>query len=231
MAKILFVMTASRHWTLADGTKHPTGFWAEEFAAPYQAFVAAGHEVVVATPGGVAPAVDQVSLSPDVNGGEDGARAMAAAVESAAALHSPIPLGGVDSAAYDAVFYPGGHGPMEDLSGDADSARVLVEALKAGKTVGLVCHGLAALLPTQGPDGSSPFAGYRVTGFSKAEEEQTGLAPRAPWILQERLTALGVRYSAGEPWAPHVVTDRTLHTGQNPASSAALAAELLKALG
>ncbi|SDK01079.1 Putative intracellular protease/amidase [Nonomuraea maritima] len=230
MARILFVMTASRHWTLADGTEHPTGFWAEEFAAPYRAFVDAGHEIVVATPGGVVPPVDQVSLSPDVNGGLGGARAVAATLEAAAELRHPITLESVDVSAYDAVFYPGGHGPMEDLSRDADSARVLGEALESGRTVGLVCHGVAALLATAPTGAAAPFAGYRLTGFSRAEEEQTGLAARAEWVLEDRLAALGASYSAGEPWAPYVVADRNLYTGQNPASSAALAAELLKAL-
>ncbi len=119
---------------------------------------------------------------------------------------------------------------MEDLATDQDSARVLSTVLNAGKPVGLVCHGLAAVLATESPDGASPFAGYRLTGFTKAEEIQTGLADRAKWLLEDRLVALGARFSAGEPWAPHVVVDRNLHTGQNPASSTQLAAELLKAL-
>ncbi|MEV4293477.1 type 1 glutamine amidotransferase domain-containing protein [Microbispora rosea] len=231
MANILFVMTGARHLTLADGTEHPTGFWAEEFAAPYLAFTAAGHEVIVATPGGVVPAVDQASLAPEVNGGQDGADAVAATLRSAAALRSPITLEGIDAARYAAVFYPGGHGPMEDLAADAESARVLTDAMDADMPVGLVCHGLAALLSTGRPDGASPFTGYQVTGFTKEEETLTGLADRVKWLLEDRLVALGVRFSAGEPWAPHVVVDRNVHTGQNPASSAPLAAELLKTLG
>ncbi|MFI7027918.1 type 1 glutamine amidotransferase domain-containing protein [Microbispora rosea] len=231
MAKILFVMSGARHLTLADGTEHPTGFWAEEFAAPYLAFTAAGHEVIVATPGGVVPTVDQASLAPEVNGGQDGADAIAATLRSAAELRSPIALEGIDPAWYAAVFYPGGHGPMEDLAADADSARVLAAAMDADMPVGLVCHGLAALLATGRPDGTSPFTGYQVTGFTKEEESLAGLADRVKWLLENRLVALGVRFSAGEPWAPHVVVDRNVHTGQNPASSAALAAELLKTLG
>ncbi|MFG1860671.1 type 1 glutamine amidotransferase domain-containing protein [Microbispora bryophytorum] len=231
MAKILFVMTGARHLTLADGTEHPTGFWSEEFVAPHQAFTAAGHEVIVATPGGVVPTVDQASLAPEVNGGQAGADAMAAALRSAAELRNPITLEGVDPARYAAVFYPGGHGPMEDLAADADSARLLTDAMDAGMPVSLVCHGLAALLATERPDGTSPFTGYRITGFTKAEETLTGLADRSKWLLEDRLVALGVRFSAGEPWAPNVVVDRNVHTGQNPASSAALAAELLKTLG
>jgi putative intracellular protease/amidase len=231
MAKILFVMTGAGHWTLADGTEHPTGYWAEEFVAPHQAFTGAGHEVVVATPGGVVPTVDQASLTAEVVGGQDVADAMTAALSAAAELKSPITLEGADLAEYAAVFYTGGHGPMEDLAVDTDSARVLTGVMDAGKPVGVICHGLAALLATERPDNTSPFTGYRVTGFTKAEETQTGLADRAEWILEDRLVALGVRFSAGEPWAPHVVVDRNVHTGQNPASSAPLAAELLKALG
>jgi putative intracellular protease/amidase len=230
MAKILFVMTGADHWTLADGTAHPTGYWAEEFVAPYQAFTAAGHEVVVATPGGVVPTVDQVSLTPEVVG-QDVADTMAAALRSSAELRSPIKLESAEAAEYIAMFYTGGHGPMEDLSADTDSARLLTEVMDAGKPVGVVCHGLAALLATERPDGTSPFTGYRVTGFTKVEEIQTGLADRAKWLLEDRLVALGVRFSAGEPWAPNVVVDRNVHTGQNPASSAPLAAELLKTLG
>ncbi|NAS20251.1 type 1 glutamine amidotransferase domain-containing protein [Herbidospora sp. NEAU-GS84] len=230
MAKILFVLTGARHWTLADGAEHPTGFWAEELVAPYRAFTEAGHEVVLATPGGVVPTVDQVSLTPDLNGGPEGARAMAAALAGVTALRNPADLSSVDPEEYDAVFYAGGHGPMEDLATDRDSARVLGTVLTSGRPVGLVCHGLAAVLATESPDGGSPFAGYRLTGFTKAEEALTGLAPRAKWLLEDRLVALGAKFVPGEPYAPHVVVDRNLHTGQNPASSAPLAAEFLKAL-
>ncbi|NEE61809.1 type 1 glutamine amidotransferase domain-containing protein, partial [Streptomyces sp. SID8455] len=118
MAKILFVVTGADHWTLADGTTHPTGFWAEEAVAPYQAFTGAGHEVVVATPGGVVPTVDRGSLAPDVNGGQEGADKVAAGLEAFEELRRPVALEDVDLDAYDAVFYPGGHGPMEDLAVD-----------------------------------------------------------------------------------------------------------------
>ncbi|TDQ54245.1 type 1 glutamine amidotransferase domain-containing protein [Actinorugispora endophytica] len=230
MAKILFVVTGADHWTLADGTKHPTGFWAEELAAPYEAFTAAGHEVVVATPGGVVPTVDQGSLAPEANGGQEGADRVASVLASAAGLREPVSLEDVDPADYAAVFYPGGHGPMEDLAVDADSGRLLTAALASGRPLGVVCHGPAALLAARNADGSSPFAGYRLTGFTNAEEAQAGLADRSAWLLQDRLVELGADFREGEPWAPHVVVDRNLVTGQNPASSAPLAAELLKAL-
>ncbi|WP_433709885.1 type 1 glutamine amidotransferase domain-containing protein [Nocardia sp. CA-084685] len=230
MSKVLFVMTGVDHWTLADGTKHPTGYWAEEVVAPYKAIKAAGHQIVVATPGGVVPTVDQGSLAPEVNGGADGAAQIARTLADAAELRSPIRLEDVDSADYDAVYYPGGHGPMEDLSVNTDSGALLNAALASGKPLGVVCHAPAALLATA-LDGDSPFVGYRVTGFTNAEETQAGLADKAKWLLQDRLVELGVDFREGEPWAPHIEVDRNLYTGQNPASSAPLAAEIVKTLG
>lgn len=231
MAKILFVLTGADHWTLADGTRHPSGYWAEEAVAPYRALTAAGHEVMVATPGGVVPTVDAESLAPEVNGGPEGAAAVTAALAEMSALERPIKLDEVDLADYAAVFYPGGHGPMEDLAVDADSGALLTAALDSGKPLGVVCHGPAALLAARREDGTSPFAGYRLTGFTNAEETQAGLADKAKWLLQDRLVEIGADFRESEPWAPHVVTDRNLITGQNPSSSAPLAVELLKALG
>lgn len=231
MSKILFVMTGADRWTLADGTQHPTGFWAEEAVAPYEAFKAAGHEIVVATPGGVVPTVDKASLAAEVNGGRENADRIAAALDAMTELRRPIALTDVRLGDYAAVFYPGGHGPMEDLAVDADSGRLLIDALASGTPLGVVCHGPAALLAAEQADGTNAFAGYRVAAFTNAEEIQGGLAEKAKWLLQDRLTEAGVRVEAAEPWAPHVVTDRTLVTGQNPASSAPLAEELLKRLG
>ncbi|MFF0021689.1 type 1 glutamine amidotransferase domain-containing protein [Streptomyces sp. NPDC004082] len=231
MSKILFVMTGADHWTLADGSKHPTGFWAEEAVAPYEAFTAAGHEIVVATPGGVVPTVDRASLAPEANGGQDNADRIAGALDSMDALREPIRLEDVRLDDYAAVFYPGGHGPMEDLAVDAVSGRLLTLALTSGKPLGVVCHAPAALLAAQGEDGRNAFAGYRLTGFTNAEETQAGLAGKAKWLLQDRLVEAGADFQESEPWAPHVVVDRNLVTGQNPSSSAPLAAELLKKLG
>ena len=230
MSKILFVMTGVDFWTLADGTKHPTGFWAEEAVAPYEAFKAAGHEIVVATPGGVVPTVDQGSLAPEVNGGQEGADRVAAALGSLTEIRTPIRLEDVALDDYDAVFYPGGHGPMEDLAVDATSGRLLIDTLDSGKPLAVVCHAPAALLAATRADGANAFAGYRVAAFSNAEETQAGLADKAKWLLETRLVEAGVDVRTGEPWAPHVVVDRNLVTGQNPASSAPLAAEVLKKL-
>lgn len=230
MKRILFVVTGARHWTLADGTAHPTGYWAEELVAPYEAFTQAGHEVVIATPGGVQPVVDQGSLAPEAAGGEERANRFRAFLEGLEQLRSPMALADVDLSAYDAVFYPGGHGPMEDLSQDPQSAELLREALDTGLPLGIVCHAPAALLATE-EGGASPFSGYRLTGFTNEEEKQAGLADNAPWLLQDRLEALGADFQEGEPWGVNVVVDRTLYTGQNPASSGPVAEKMLESLG
>jgi putative intracellular protease/amidase len=231
VAHVLFVLTAADRWTLADGSTHPTGYWAEEVAVPYEAFTSAGHRVTVATPGGAVPPVDPGSLSADATGGEQAAAHVRAVLDSAPELRSPVALADVDLAAYDAVYVPGGHGPMEDLAVDAGSGALLAAALRAGTPLGVVCHGAAALLAAVDADGTNAFAGYRVTAFTDEEEQLAGLAPRAPWLLQARLVAAGLDVVAAEPFAPHLQADRTLVTGQNPASSGIVAAELLQRLG
>ncbi|MEV4561051.1 type 1 glutamine amidotransferase domain-containing protein [Kitasatospora sp. NPDC049285] len=231
MSKILFVMTGADHWTLKDGTEHPTGFWGEEAAAPYRAFTAAGHRVTVATPGAVVPPVDRGSLEPGVNGGERQAREVADTLDAMTELKEPVAIADVDLADYDAVFYPGGHGPMQDLAQDADSGRLLTGALASGRPLAVVCHGSAALLAAVDADGRNTFAGRRITAFTDAEETQAGFADRAKWLLETRLTEAGLDVRAGEPWAPHVEVDGNLVSGQNPASSVQVAEELLKLLG
>lgn len=230
MAKILFVMTGADEWTLADGSKHPTGFWAEEAVVPLEAFKAAGHEVTVATPGAVVSPVDQGSLSDGANGGPEQAARIRSVVETAPEFAHPIALTDVRLDDYAAVYVPGGHGPMEDLAVDADSGRILVRAVESGRPVGVVCHGPAALLAAVKEDGGNAYAGYRITAFTNAEEQLAGSAAGAKWLLQDRLTEAGVKVEVGAPWAPHVEVDRNVVTGQNPASSAPLAAELLKKL-
>ncbi|WP_433089224.1 type 1 glutamine amidotransferase domain-containing protein [Dactylosporangium sp. CA-052675] len=230
MAKILFVLTGASYWTLRDGTRHPTGYWAEEFAAPYRAVTSAGHTVEVATPGGVVPHVDVMSLRPSMAGGEQAALDQEGVLRSAEELRRPLRLSDARLQDYDAVYYPGGHGPMQDLWDDADSGRLLVAALASGKPLAIVCHAPAAMLATR-RDGRSPFAGYRVTAYTNDEEAAVDLAARAPWLVENELVNLGVHFERGEIWKPYTVVDRNLFTGQNPASAAPLAAELLKALG
>jgi putative intracellular protease/amidase len=227
MAKVLFAVTGATHWTLKDGSRHATGYWAEELLTPYQAFTEAGHEVVFATPGGVRPTADPGSLAPQANGGRD----LTPELARIAGLAAPLKLQDVDLAEYQAVFYPGGHGPMEDLAVDAASGRLLVAALDSGKPLGVVCHAPAALLAANRADGTSAFAGRKITAFSNEEERQGGLADKAIWLLEDRLTAIGADVRVAAPWTPHVVVDGNLVTGQNPMSSGPLAAEMLKRLG
>ncbi|MFE9003833.1 type 1 glutamine amidotransferase domain-containing protein [Streptomyces sp. NPDC007875] len=230
MAKILCVLTGASYWTLKDGHRHPTGYWAEEFVAPYSVFTGAGHEVTVATPNGVVPVVDTMSLEPRMAGGEENALQEEAVIESADELRHPISLTDVRLEDYDAVYYPGGHGPMQDLSVDPDSGALLRKALASGNPLGIVCHAPAALLATRDANGDTPFADYRLTGFCNEEEAGVGLADKAKWLLEDELKTLPTQYSRGPAWEPYTVADRNLFTGQNPASAGPLAKELIKAL-
>lgn len=227
MSKILFVVTAAKNWTLADGTEVPTGFWAEELLAPYRLFTDAGDRVDFATPGGVAPVVDERSMAPEMNDGAD----VRPELDAIDALKHPLNLSDVSFEDYDAVFYPGGHGPMEDLAVDATSGKLISDTLAAGKPVAIVCHGPAALLPARGEDGEPLVKGRKLTAFSNEEERAGGKAEQAKWLLEDRLREDGADVSVGEAWQPNVVVDGNLLTGQNPASSKPLAEELEKRLG
>ncbi|MCZ4536746.1 type 1 glutamine amidotransferase domain-containing protein [Gordonia terrae] len=227
---ILFIMTGAGSWTLNDGSSHKTGFWAEEAVAPLEVFRAAGYKVTVATPNGAKPPVDETSLSVESIGTPERAAAIRHVVETAPELQKPIALTDVRIADYDAVFVPGGHGPMEDLAVDADAGALLIAADEAQLPLGIVCHGPAILLAANNSDGVNAFAGRTVTGFSNAEEEQAGLADKAPWLLQDRLTQAGFKVTLAEPWTVHIETDGNLLTGQNPASSESLARTLLDRL-
>ncbi|WP_066370564.1 type 1 glutamine amidotransferase domain-containing protein [Herbidospora mongoliensis] len=229
MARLIFMMPATAYWTLKDGTRHATGYWAEEFAAPYKTLTEAGHQIVVATPRGVVPTVDMMSLRPEMAGGAQAALDLEAVIRSAEEMRRPIQLSDARLEDYDAVYCPGGHGPMEDLCVDADAGRLLTAALASGKPLAIVCHGPAAMLATR-IRGESPFAGYQVTAFTNEEEEGVGLASKARWLLQDELIALGVDFSRGEAWMPYTVVDHNLFTGQNPASAEVLAEHLLKVL-
>lgn len=233
MTSVLFVVTGAREWTLSDGTKHPTGFWAEELIAPHRVFTGAGFDITFATPGGVVPAVDTNSLTPEMNGGDEGKvaelREYLDGLDSR--LSSPAPLEQVDPDHYDVLFVPGGHGPMEDLAVSKDVGRVLARMHDTGKIISAVCHAPAALLSARRDDGSWVFEGYRLTGFTNEEETQAGLAEQAAWLLQDRLEQSGARYESGPAWQSYVVSDRTVHTGQNPASSEGLAEHVVSVIG
>ncbi|MBG6059699.1 putative intracellular protease/amidase [Cryobacterium sp. MP_M5] len=231
MTHVLFVVSAADHWTLNDGSLHPTGYWAEELAEPHRLFTEAGWKISIATPGGVAPTIDAVSLRPESAGGEDRAAQIIDYIGSISGeLDEPQSLDAIDVADYDVVFYPGGHGPMEDLAVDAVSGRILTDALDTGRILGVLCHAPAALLAANRADDSWPFTGYRMTGFTDAEEVLGGLAPKAPWLVQSRLVELGADFIAGDSFAPHMEIDRNLYTGQNPASSGELARAIIAAV-
>lgn len=229
MAKVLFAVSGASYWTLEDGTRHPTGYWAEEFAAPYRELTDAGHQIVVATPKGVVPHVDVMSLRPSMAGSEEIARELEEILRSADELRRPIELADARLDDYDAVYYPGGHGPMEDLWQDADSGRLLTAALASGKPLAIVCHAPVAMLATR-RNGVSPFAGYQVTAFTNDEEDAVGLREKARWTAEDELVKMGVDFSRGELWKPYTLRDRNLFTGQNPASAGPLAKEFMKEL-
>src|SRR4051794_10105143 len=146
MAKVLFIVSGATYWVLKDGTRYATGYWAEEFANPYKIVTDAGHDVVVATPNGVTPNVDMMSLRPEMAGGIDGALELEAIIRSAEAMRRPLQLSDVRLEDYDAVYLPGGHGPMSDLAWDADCGRLLTAQLASGNPLFIVCHGPAAML-------------------------------------------------------------------------------------
>jgi len=230
VAKILFIVSGATYWVLKDGTRYATGYWAEEFANPYKIITEAGHEVVVGTPNGVTPNVDMMSLRHEMVGGVQAALELEAIIRSAEAMRRPLKLSDVRLEDYDAVYLPGGHGPMSDLAFDADVGRLLTAQLASGNPLFIVCHGPAAMLATR-IHGVSPFKGYRVTGFTNEEEEAVGLASRVTWLLETDLKEkVGVDFSRGEIWKPYMVEDRNLVTGQNPASAAVLARRLLEVL-
>jgi len=228
MAKVLFIVSGTTYLVLKDGTRYATGYWAEEFARPYKAITDAGHEVVVATPGGVTPTVDMMSLRPSMTGGDQAALDLEAIIRSAEVMRRPLQLSDVRLDDYDAVYLPGGHGPMQDLAFDADVGRLLTAQLASGNPLAIVCHGPAAILATR-IHGVSPFKDYRITCFTNDEEEGVGLASRAQWLLETEIQdKVGVQFSRAPMWEPYMVEDRNLITGQNPNSAIVLAERLLK---
>jgi len=231
MSSILMIVTGANSLTMKDGSEHPTGFWAEELVTAHRDLVAAGHEVTIATPGGVAAPVDRGSLDPSQTGGEDAARELAEYLDSIAAeLAAPADIAAIDPASYDAVVLPGGHGPMTDLAFDANVGRVLVAANEAGTIIAPFCHGPAALLSAKLTDGSNAFAGRRLTVFTDEEERTGGTGEQTPWWVETALRDAGAVIESAAPWSDHVVVDGNLITGQNPQSSASVARRVIDAL-
>lgn len=223
--KILMVLTS--HDQLGD-TGRKTGFWLEELAAPYYAFKDAGADVTLASPEGGRPPLDPKSNEPDFQTAQT--HRFEADDAAIAQLASTVRLDSVSQADYDAVFYPGGHGPLWDLAEDKHSIALIEAFLAAGKHVAVVCHAPGVLRHVQTPEGKPLVEGRKVTGFTNSEEEAVGLTKVVPFLVEDELIAKGGIYSKGADWGSYVVSDGLLITGQNPASSAAAAAQLLKQL-
>lgn len=231
MTRVLFVISAAKGWTLEDGSVHPTGYWAEEVAEPHRVFSEAGWDILIATPGGVPPTVDEISLG--LMGGLPGTRKKVEEYLKSISeqLNNPLSLDQVHEGDYDLVFYPGGHGPMEDLAVDPVSGALLRARVNAGRPVALLCHAPAAVLAAKNEDGSNPFAGKKMTGFSNAEEKVNAFAHKATWYLQDELEKAGIEYEkALVPFTSRVVVDGAVYSGQNPQSATALAETIVKEL-
>ncbi|UXH38013.1 type 1 glutamine amidotransferase domain-containing protein [Pseudomonas promysalinigenes] len=225
MKKILMVLTS--HDQLGD-TGKKTGFWLEEFAAPYYVFVDAGADVTLASPKGGQPPLDPKSDEPDAQ--TDATRRFATDTDGQMALADTVPLSEVDPYHFDAVFYPGGHGPLWDLAQDTDSKTLLEAFYAANKPIAAVCHAPGVLKHIKAPDGQPVVKDKQVTGFANSEEAAVGLTDVVPFLVEDMLKANGGHYSKGADWASHVVEDGHLITGQNPASSQAAAEALLTRL-
>ena len=231
MSDLLMIVTGATSLTMKDGSEHPTGFWAEELVTAHRDLVAAGHRVTIATPGGVTPTVDAVSLDADVVGSAETVAELESYLASIAdELVAAVPVADVDSADFAAVVLPGGHGPMADLAVDPAVGRVLVAANDAGSIIAPFCHGPAALLSATLADGTNAFAGRRLTVFTDEEERTGGTGENTPWWVETALRDAGVVVESAAPWSDHVVVDGNLITGQNPQSSASVARRVLEAL-
>jgi putative intracellular protease/amidase len=206
-------------------TGKKTGFWLEEFAAPYYVFKDAGATVTLVSPLGGQPPVDPKSDEPDAQ--TDATRRFKADAEAQRLLAHTGKLAEAKAADYDALFYPGGHGPLWDLAQDPHSLQLIQQMLQADKTVAAVCHAPGVLWRAKGADGASLVKGKRVTGFTNSEEAAAGLTQVVPFLVQDMLAQSGGVYSKAADWQPYVVTDGALITGQNPASSAPAAQALL----
>jgi putative intracellular protease/amidase len=223
--KILMVLTS--HDKLGD-TGNKTGFWLEEFAAPYYVFKDAGAEITLASPKGGQPPLDPSSDADDAQTeatkrfkGDDAAQKELANTEV---------LSSVSADGFDAIFYPGGHGPLWDLAEDKASINLIESFAASDRPVGAVCHAPAVFKHTKGTDDKPLVSGKTVTGFTNTEEEAVGLTDVVPFLVEDMLKTNGGTYKKGDDWASFVVTDGKLVTGQNPASSEEAAHKLLSLL-
>lgn len=223
--RVLTVLTS--HDQLGD-TGRKTGFWLEELAAPYYVFKDAGVEVILASPKGGQPPLDPKSNEPDFQ--TDATHRFEADLEAEAALANTLTLSSVSHENFDAIFYPGGHGPLWDLAEDESSIALIANALASNTPVALVCHAPGVLRHVKNADGTSLVKGKKVTGFTNSEEAAVGLVDVVPFLVEDELINHGGLYSKSVDWASYVVQDGILITGQNPASSADAAKQLLELL-
>lgn len=223
--KILMVLTS--HDQLGD-TGKKTGFWLEEFAAPYYVFKDAGAEVTLASPKGGQPPLDPSSNTDDTQ--TEATKRFKQDEAAQKDLATTVKLSDVSADDFDAVFYPGGHGPLWDLAEDADSKALIEAFTSSDRPVGAVCHAPAIFKHTKGQDGEPLVSGKTVTGFTNTEEEAVGLTDIVPFLVEDMLKANGGEYRKGDDWVSFVVKDGKLVTGQNPASSEEAARELMNLL-
>ena len=223
--KVLFVLTS--HEDLGD-TGHKTGFWIEEFAAPYYLLKDKGVEITLASPKGGQPPIDPNSAAE--NAATEATKRFDNDKETQAVLAKTLKLAQVNEADYDAVFYPGGHGPLWDLSEDQNSIALIESFYKNNKPVAAVCHAPAIFKNTKGTDGKPLVNGKKVTGFTNTEEAAVKLTEVVPFLVEDMLKANGGLFTRDSDWQPHVVQDGNLITGQNPASSQLVAEKILESL-
>jgi len=223
--KVLIVLTS--HDELGD-TGEKTGFWLEEFASPYYHLKDAGAQVTLASPRGGQPPLDPKSHEPDFQ--TDSTRRFDDDQAAQNELANTAKLVEIKVEDFDAVFYPGGHGPLWDLHNDSDSIALIEGFIAAGKPVATVCHAPAVLLKAKDQNGDPLVKGKKVTGFSNSEEAAVELTDVVPYLLEDQLVKMGGVYQKVEDWNPLAVVDGLIITGQNPASSDAVAEALLKAI-
>jgi len=220
-------MVLTSHDELGD-TGNKTGFWLEEFAAPYYVFKDAGANITLASPEGGQPPIDPSSDNEDSQ--TDDTRRFKSDEAAQKHLANTEKLSAVDASGFDAIFYPGGHGPLWDLAEDTHSKQLIETFYNSDRPVGAVCHAPAIFRHTQRADGKPLVSGLRVTGFTNSEEEAVGLTEVVPFLVEDMLKSNGGQYEKSDDWAEFVLRDGNLVTGQNPASSAAAAKALLAML-
>lgn len=223
--KVLLILTS--HDKLGD-TGKKTGFWLEEFAAPYYVLLDAGAEMTLASPAGGQPPLDPQSDVPDAQ--TEATKRFKKDEAAQWALAHTTKLAEIVADGFDAIFFPGGHGPLWDLAENADSQRLIETFIAENRPLAAVCHAPAIFKHSKGADKMSVVSGRRVTGFSNSEEDAVGLTKIVPFLVEDMLKANGGLYESGPDGGSHVVVDGKLVTGQNPASSEAAAKELLKLL-